>query len=345
MDGERTFEDFAYSSSFQFNEGTKIVLGYDNQPFFEREKGLTYIDGQFLGLDYINIRSTIKNPVEAIEQIFSANPLGYKSLPFQHTQFVLDKQIRKDDPLLKDVEQFRESLIIDRISCDYTEKEDFYKLTLGNFYSIVKSKDIAVHKDYRKRLKKFLGIKEKTFHTMSIYEVLPFTKREKEILSGMEHFEISYRFPRPGEDAYRESKHTFRFVIKKTEGKYELEFDMHDGFTSGLDLKSIWPAERLFDYLNSERKMTCLDERVTRYCPFVHKNRNEKTLHEKILDPMSLYKEDAEGFITYFSTRSLEEKKELIKNMMGSVFINEKVIAWLDKNEPELVREVGLKQV
>lgn len=345
VDNERTYEDFSYSAPFQFNEGTKIVLAYKNQPFFEREKGLTYIDGYSLGLGHISIKSTIKNPVEAIEQTFSANPLEYKSLPFQQTQSTLNKLVEKDNPLLNGAKQFRESLVIDRIACHYLEKENCYKLTEGNFYLVVKTQSICRPKNYREKLKKILGVKEETFRTMSIYEVLPFTEKEKEILSGLEEFEISYRFPRPNEDADLESKHLFRFRIKKTGDKYETDLDISDGFTSGLDLKSIWPAEKLFDYLNSERKMVRYNEKISRYAPKTNRyaSSDEKKLYEKALDPLYLYEKDAESFIGYFSSRSVEEKKKLIENMMGCDFTNERVIAWLNENEAELVREVGLK--
>ena len=349
MDGEKASEDFSYSASFQFNEGTNIIFGYKNKPFFEREKGLTNIDGYFFGLDYISIKSTVKDPIAAIEQTFSTNPFEYKSLPFQETSFALNKTIRKDDPLLKIERQHGPltlggSLIVDRMVCNYHKKEDCYELTIGDFYRIVKSQDIRKPKNFSEKLKRALGVKEETFHTMSIYEVLPFTEREKYLLSNMEYFEIGYRFPRPYEDADRESKCIFKFMIKKTGDKHELDFDMSDGFTSGLDLKSIWPAEQLFDYLNSKRKMVRFDEKINKL-KHSYRNIDVKTLHEKHSDPLTLYKDDAESFIAYFSSKETEEKKKLIEHMINCDFTNEKVITWLDKNESELVRDVGLKQI
>jgi len=59
------------------------------------------------------------------------------------------------------------------------------------------------------------------------------------------------------------------------------------------------------------------------------------------LDHLELYKADAKGFIEYFPSRSLEEKKVIIKDIMESEHTNEKVINWLNTNYLELVREVG----
>lgn len=60
------------------------------------------------------------------------------------------------------------------------------------------------------------------------------------------------------------------------------------------------------------------------------------------LDYLRLYREDADGFIGYFSSRSLVEKKVMLKDVMGCDFVNEKVVNWLNEKEHDLVREVGL---
>lgn len=60
------------------------------------------------------------------------------------------------------------------------------------------------------------------------------------------------------------------------------------------------------------------------------------------LDHMLLYKEDAKNFISYFRSKSLEERKVIIKDLLGSDFVNEEVISWLNENDPKLIREVGL---
>lgn len=62
------------------------------------------------------------------------------------------------------------------------------------------------------------------------------------------------------------------------------------------------------------------------------------------LDYLKFYKEDATGFIEYFSSRSPEEKKFMIRDVMGCDFVNEEVVKWLNDNETDLVREVGLNE-
>lgn len=60
------------------------------------------------------------------------------------------------------------------------------------------------------------------------------------------------------------------------------------------------------------------------------------------LDYVNMYKKDANIFIDYFSKRDPEEKKVIIKDVMNCDFVNEKVADWLNQNEPDLLREVGL---
>jgi len=60
------------------------------------------------------------------------------------------------------------------------------------------------------------------------------------------------------------------------------------------------------------------------------------------LDHLRLYKEDTKGFIEYFNTKSAEEKKAIIQDLMKSDITNEEVVNWLTKNHMDLVREVGL---
>jgi len=59
------------------------------------------------------------------------------------------------------------------------------------------------------------------------------------------------------------------------------------------------------------------------------------------MDYLKIYKEDPDTFIDYFSSRSLEEKKVIIKDIMESEHTNEKVINWLNEKEADLIREVG----
>ncbi len=60
------------------------------------------------------------------------------------------------------------------------------------------------------------------------------------------------------------------------------------------------------------------------------------------MDYIRLYKEDASIFIDYFKNRSQEEKKIIMKDIMECEHVNENAINWLNENESELIREVGL---
>lgn len=59
------------------------------------------------------------------------------------------------------------------------------------------------------------------------------------------------------------------------------------------------------------------------------------------LDHLRLYEKNPEGFIEYFKDKPVEEKKVMLKDVMEHDSVNEKVIDWLNENEPDLVREVG----
>lgn len=67
-----------------------------------------------------------------------------------------------------------------------------------------------------------------------------------------------------------------------------------------------------------------------------------KGFHNIELDYVSMYKDDANTFIDYFTKRSVQEKKVILKDIIGCDFVNEKVADWLNQNEADLLREVGL---
>jgi len=59
--------------------------------------------------------------------------------------------------------------------------------------------------------------------------------------------------------------------------------------------------------------------------------------------PRTSYKENLQCFIECFKSLSAEEKKKALKGVFNCKKVtNEEVIRWLDENEPELVREVGI---
>lgn len=59
------------------------------------------------------------------------------------------------------------------------------------------------------------------------------------------------------------------------------------------------------------------------------------------LDHLRIYKEEPDYFVDYFKNRQVDEKKVILKDIMECEFVNEKVIDWINKNEAELLREVG----
>ncbi|MDP2906431.1 MAG: hypothetical protein Q8O03_00675 [Nanoarchaeota archaeon] len=59
------------------------------------------------------------------------------------------------------------------------------------------------------------------------------------------------------------------------------------------------------------------------------------------LNHLELYKNDSKGFIEYFTRKTLEEKKAILKDVMDCEFTNEGAIDWLNENEQDLIREVG----
>lgn len=61
------------------------------------------------------------------------------------------------------------------------------------------------------------------------------------------------------------------------------------------------------------------------------------------LDHLRLYKNDSKGFMEYFGSKPVEEKKAIIKDLMECDVTNEEVVNWLTKNHMDLVREVGLQ--
>ncbi len=62
---------------------------------------------------------------------------------------------------------------------------------------------------------------------------------------------------------------------------------------------------------------------------------------DKPVDYMRLYKEDSVEFLAYFSRNTNNSKKKILNNIFESDFVNEEVIAWLEKNEMDIMREAA----
>jgi hypothetical protein len=60
---------------------------------------------------------------------------------------------------------------------------------------------------------------------------------------------------------------------------------------------------------------------------------------------IAFYKKNSDKFIEYFPKQTALSKKMILKEIFKCDFVNEEVIRWLDKEESELVREVGLSLV
>lgn len=59
------------------------------------------------------------------------------------------------------------------------------------------------------------------------------------------------------------------------------------------------------------------------------------------LDYLGAYKNDAKSFMEYFTSRDVQGKKIILKDIMGCNVTNEEVVEWLNNNYSDLIREVG----
>ncbi len=62
-------------------------------------------------------------------------------------------------------------------------------------------------------------------------------------------------------------------------------------------------------------------------------------------DYLILYEKKPRKFIKYFSKQDYQDKKKILRELLGCDTTNEEVVKWLDKNYSGLVREVGLSLV
>lgn len=259
-----TFTDFrkenehVHCVQIDFNEGTEVILDYENREWGHKE--LRYLEGADLGLSSVEIKTEVDNPVEAIDAIFSENPLGYKDLPFNEVKFELKNDIRIDKKTKPKI--VMRYLILGRVGYRYKDEGYYYEANNGQFFDVVRSKlDPLWH-----RIKKNKGIVDKilgykTVYSKGIYEILPFTEEEKETLSELTEFKVRYRFPRP--DNHRkipDTGHLFDFGIKKEKNIYKVVMDVRAGFLNGLDLESVWLAKNFLSYINKQRKLDVISE-------------------------------------------------------------------------------------
>lgn len=62
---------------------------------------------------------------------------------------------------------------------------------------------------------------------------------------------------------------------------------------------------------------------------------------DKIVDYVHLYRTDSIDFLKCFIRNTSFTKKKILRDIFESDFVNEEVIAWLEKNELELMREAA----
>jgi len=236
-----------YNVKFTFGADIEVSLYYSSREFWE--DNLTRLPESKFGLGRIKIECYVKNPVETIEKTFEGNPFNYGYLPFDHAEF-----FSKDFVLPKVRE--KDNWVIDRLICSY--KNGIYS---GYFGKIERKQSCSVPKGLKARILHKLRLEE-VRQFLGINQVIPFTEKEKIILSNLAEFEVRNRFPRYNKDPHNESKHIFNFKIKKEDELFNLNMDVQEGFTSGFDLESLWMVENLFSYLDSTKMFVPYDEEV-----------------------------------------------------------------------------------
>jgi len=258
------FTDFSQDNNhihcvkLDFKEGTELILDYENRS--TGYKILKRLENAELGLSDVEIKTLVEDPLEIISHTFSENPLGYKSLPFDRIEFVLEDNVALQKSKNNKFRLVNNRLVLGRMCFDYKEEGDYYLINNGEFCDVVRSKSEPL----RSRIKKNKGLKDKllgylTTHSLGIYEILPFTEEEREILSKLKEFNVSYRFARPDDDK-PDYGHLFNFEIKKEENMYGIKMDVRAGFLEGLDLKSVWLARNMLKYVSQKRSLEVNNE-------------------------------------------------------------------------------------
>jgi len=143
----------------------------------------------------------------------------------------------------------------------------------------------------------------------------------------------------------------FAFTLPYEDRNIEVDKELLKLFSRELDYVDILVKE----YSQGEyfqEYFSCLDAGMQEKVVHALKSAPHNPAHDPFLwktgfrevdlDYLDLYKENAEGFIEYFSSKNPEERKIILKDIMDCDFVNGDVADWLNKNELELVKEVGL---
>lgn len=242
-----SYKECAFDLQVEFGQDDMIGANYitsETCPGKEKKKiigleeteDIIPLDGTELALRHIYIYCKINDPLETIEKTFFGNPPGLE----HSTCYWENKFILKDQKILKKkVDWEKEGVLarisIGRIACKGEEEGIYYNLTEGELECSIKNKIFESR-------------------TMKLWEVLPFTKKEKEILSNFENFNMYYRFSKP-------NHHILDFGINKKKGMYRVELDIKnrasfdEELLSSIAPETIWPAKNLFNYLNLSKKI------------------------------------------------------------------------------------------
>ena len=111
--------------------------------------------------------------------------------------------------------------------------------------------------------------------------------------------------------------------------------------------RSTLRSKKFLPHHSALRSYACILKKSKRADDFTHDMpflEEEYPVKYESSEIKKLYENDTEGFINLFSSLKKAEEQEWILRLLyyNSEYENEDVISWLDKNEPELVKKVGL---
>ncbi|MDP2906424.1 MAG: hypothetical protein Q8O03_00640 [Nanoarchaeota archaeon] len=175
---------------------------------------------------------------------------------------------------------------------------------------------------------------------------------KKQSVQGLTKLLQKHTFDLEFEDSLKSEFLKFIFELPYEERNLEMDKFLFQKFNQFLDINSIMLKEYqqgkffkdFFTVLSSGQQNMVIN--VIKHSDIQNSDINHYLWmmgsKDIRLDYLNLYKEEAEEFISYFKDRPSEEKKVIIKDIMECDFINDKVTEWLNQNESDLIREVGL---
>ncbi|MCG2717842.1 MAG: hypothetical protein L6408_03275 [Nanoarchaeota archaeon] len=269
--------DTRYGVESKFDDDTKIFLQYAR--YADRGEELTLLPGSELSLRYISIETQTNNPLDLIEKTFSDRLYpDIDWMPFGGVKFVLTEDylikgkipkigkywLRKKNPLYY---PSTENIFIDKLMLEHVkEKRDEYSSIMGHFGRIYRAPSCIITQK---------TLFERTFGEIvrsytDIYNSLPFTEKEREILSNMKEFKTSHRFPKlyiytKPEREIDKKEHSLEFKINKKNDKYVIKLALFDGWANGFELETLAPAKDLTEFIMENMKFRKYEEKVFKH--------------------------------------------------------------------------------